>query len=213
MSRAAAIVVVMLLVVAGGCALPEDDQPRVLTADMIPLDLNPTGNGAAAAGTQTALLYLVDSSSSPPALTVVERSVPSNTLRAALDALLAGPTDEEAARNIQSSIPAETTVLDVDVVDGIATIDLGGEEGGINSVQGTILLTAYAQIVLTAVAVEGVDAVLFLIDGAPVEVPNDLGSTNDPVDQFDYNNAFELPTAPTTTVRSRPADDDFGFAG
>jgi hypothetical protein len=88
-------------------------------------------------------------------------------LRAALTALLAGPTDAERAAGETSAIPAATTLRGVKLRDGEATVDLSGEfaTGG-----GTLSMTArVTQVVFTATQFTNVDRVTFWIDGEPVE--------------------------------------------
>ena len=88
-------------------------------------------------------------------------------LRNALVALLEGPTDAERAAGLHTEIPGGTTLRDVNLADGLATVDLSGdyEAGG-----GTLSMTArLAQVVFTATQCANADEVLFWLDGAPVE--------------------------------------------
>ena len=88
-------------------------------------------------------------------------------LRNALVALLEGPTDAERAAGLHTEIPGGTTLRDVNLADGLATVDLSGdyEAGG-----GTLSMTArLAQVVFTATQFANADEVLFWLDGAPVE--------------------------------------------
>src|SRR5437870_3641817 len=55
--------------------------------------------------------------------------------RAALTALLAGPSAEEKAAGLASSVPTGTQLLGLSIVDGIATVDLSG---GFDSGGGTL---------------------------------------------------------------------------
>lgn len=86
----------------------------------------------------------------------------------ALEALLEGVTATEAEMGLSSTIPEGTSLLGVEVEDGVAAIDLSAEfesGGGSASVLGRV-----AQIVYTATWFDGVEAVEFLIDGVPVDV-------------------------------------------
>lgn len=95
-----------------------------------------------------------------------------STLRAALEALLAGPDDVESSIAMGTQIPAGTELLDVTISgDGIATVDLSSafEESG-----GTLGETVRtAQVVFTATQFESVERVRFRIDGVDREA---LGS-------------------------------------
>jgi len=88
-------------------------------------------------------------------------------LRNALAQLLEGPTASERAAGLHSEIPEGTTLRDLDLADGLATVDLSRdlERGG-----GTLSMTArLAQVIFTATQFDDVDEVLFWLEGAPVE--------------------------------------------
>lgn len=110
-------------------------------------------------------------------------------LRSALTELLAGPTAAESADGFHSEVPTGTELLGVNLVDGLATVDLSSdaERGG-----GTMSMTArIAQIVFTATQFANVDEVLFRLDGAPVEFFGGEGLVLDePVDRSSVERAF-----------------------
>jgi germination protein M len=86
----------------------------------------------------------------------------------AMELLLAGPTAAEATSipAISSAIPSGTRLLDVEVSQGVATVNLSGEydDGG-----GTASMSArLAQVVYTLTALDGIDSVTFELDGVPV---------------------------------------------
>ena len=85
--------------------------------------------------------------------------------RAAVEQLLAGPTADEQAAGLHTEIPAGTELLDLDIADGAATVDLSGEfvSGG-----GSLSMRArLAQVVYTLTQFPTVDGVAFRIDGKP----------------------------------------------
>lgn len=87
--------------------------------------------------------------------------------RGALEALLAGPDDLEAGIGMTTAIPAGTELLDVDVADGVATVDLSGTfaaGGGSLSMQLRV-----AQVVFTLTQFPTVDTVDLRLDGEAVE--------------------------------------------
>lgn len=87
--------------------------------------------------------------------------------REAVEALLAGPTQDDANAGLTSMVPAGTRLLDLDVADGTATVDLSGEfvsGGGSLSMQ---LRTG--QLVFTLTQFPTVERVHILIDGAEVD--------------------------------------------
>ena len=88
-------------------------------------------------------------------------------IEAALEALLAGPTEDEGQAGLGSAIPAGTQLLGVAVADGVARVDLSAEYG---SGGGSLsMFTRIAQIVFTATQFDGVDGVEFLMDGEVLE--------------------------------------------
>ena len=88
-------------------------------------------------------------------------------LRAAMDALVAGPNEDERAWGLGTVIPEDTRCLGVELEDGLATVDLSAEyDTGGGSLS---MLLRVAQVVFTATQFEGVETVAFKIDGRPVE--------------------------------------------
>ena len=90
-------------------------------------------------------------------------------IEAALNALLAGPTTDEAGpRTITSAIPVGSRLLGLTVADGIATADLSIEfESGGGSASMFIRL---GQVVFTLTQFPSVQSVVFKIEGRPVTV-------------------------------------------
>lgn len=88
-------------------------------------------------------------------------------LRGALEQLVDGPTSDEAADGLGTTVPDGTTVLGVDLDDGLATVDLSDEfdDGG-----GTLSMQArIAQVVFTATQFPNVDRVRFWMEGEPID--------------------------------------------
>jgi hypothetical protein len=97
----------------------------------------------------------------------VRRSGPAGTpARAAIQALLAGPTAADRAAGLTSAVPAGTKLLGVTIVDDVATVDLSsqfGSGGGSQSMQARV-----AQVVFTLTQFPNVESVLFHMEGRPV---------------------------------------------
>ena len=88
-------------------------------------------------------------------------------LRAALEELLTGPTVEEADAGLFTIVPIGTELRDLNLVDGLATVDLSSEfESGGGSLS---MVARVGQIVFTATQFENVDRVEFWLDGEPVD--------------------------------------------
>jgi germination protein M len=87
---------------------------------------------------------------------------------AAVEALLAGPSETERAAGVQTQIPDGTQLLSLAIDDGIATVDLTSEyESGGGTASMTMRL---AQVVCTLDQFPTVKGVLFELDGSPVDV-------------------------------------------
>lgn len=133
---------------------------------------SPPASDAPSAGTVPAAIYLfLADERGEPGLVPVARTLPDSAAiaPATLEALLAGPTAEEAGApgRLTTAIPSGTRALGL-VLDGnVATIDLSrdfGSGGGSESMFGRV-----AQIVYTLTALPDIEAVLFRIDGRPVD--------------------------------------------
>jgi len=83
--------------------------------------------------------------------------------RAALEALFAGPTERETEIAMVSSIPDGTQLLDLNIANGDATVDLSSDfETTVGTLNDTF---AAAQVVFTLTQFPTVDTVFFRIDG------------------------------------------------
>jgi hypothetical protein len=112
---------------------------------------------------------------------------PPAVLEGALSALLAGPTGFEQGLGMGSEIPAGTELLGVQVIDGVAFVDLSGafESGG-----GSLSMTArLAQVVYTATQFPTVEGVRILLDGALADT---LGGEGLVIDAPVARSAFEF---------------------
>jgi hypothetical protein len=98
--------------------------------------------------------------------------------RAAVEALLEGPSDEERGAGLTTEIPEGTELLDLAVADGTATVDLSGafdDGGGSASMQARV-----AQVVATLTQFPTVERVAFRLDGEAVEAIGGEGVAVDP---------------------------------
>ena len=98
--------------------------------------------------------------------------------RGALEALLAGPSDEERDAGLTTEIPDGTELLDLAVADGTATVDLSGafdDGGGSASMQARV-----AQVVATLTQFPSIERVAFRLDGEPVTAIGGEGVAVDP---------------------------------
>lgn len=104
---------------------------------------------------------------------------------AAMKALLEGPTSEEKAAGMVSTIPEGTTFLGLNIDNGIATVDLSKEyASGGGSLSMAMRL---AEVVFTLTQFNTVEGVNFKLDGELVEVFGGEGIVLDhPVNRSDY---------------------------
>ena len=87
--------------------------------------------------------------------------------KAALEALLAGPSDSETDVDVVSAIPEGSELLGLSISEGVATVDLTGEfESGGGSAS---MFARLSQVVYTLTQFPTVDGVMFKLDGESVE--------------------------------------------
>ena len=122
-----------------------------------------------------AVYHLRDGKVAPVGRTVDATSA---VARASLVALLDGPTTEERATGLSSAIPSGTTLLDLSLEDGLATVDLSGEfdDGGGSAA----MLRRVAQVVATLTRFPTIERVAFRLDGDGVETIGGEGVIVDP---------------------------------
>jgi hypothetical protein len=94
---------------------------------------------------------------------LVAVSRPGSNARAAVTALLAGPTRAETARQFRSQIPAKTLLRSIRVSGGVATVDLGERFASGRDTES--LSARIAQLVFTVTSVPGVRSVRVLVSG------------------------------------------------
>jgi hypothetical protein len=98
-------------------------------------------------------------------LVAVLREVPGtkSVAKAAVTALLAGPTSGEAGRSISTAVPAGSQLLNLSITGGVATVDLSAEfESGGGSAS---VMTRLGQVVYTLTQFPTVKSVVFQIEG------------------------------------------------
>ena len=145
---------------------PDATEPAEPTAT--PRPAATTRPTATPAGATTVKVYLI----ADGALVPVQRRIDATrgVGRAAMNELLDGPTAAEASASpaLTSAVPDGTTLLGLEVADGIATVDLsrGFESGGGSA----SMFARLAQVTYTLTQFSTVDRVLFLLEGTPVTV-------------------------------------------
>lgn len=183
------VVLAIALPVAGGCTPEESAPPVDGTATPDVPDETPDGTETSTpepepAEEMSVTLYWVSAGENALG---VERTLPRSeaVATAAIEALIAGPTDTELTTwpTISSAVPADTRLLGLTIADGIAKIDLSEEfeSGG-----GTFSMTArLAQVVYTLDQFPTIDGVEFYIEGEKVTVFSSEGLMLDGPQRFD----------------------------
>ena len=174
LTRLPAVVALVLgALVVAGCDGGGEEAGRV--------DTTPTPTSTSTDGTTTpaqssvAVYFLRDGKVSPVRRTVAATPA---VARAAITALLQGPTEEESTDGLSSAIPEGTELRDIALSDSVATVDLGGsfdDGGGSASMLGRV-----AQVVATLTRFPSVERVAFRVDGEPVETIGGEGVVVDP---------------------------------
>jgi hypothetical protein len=120
-------------------------------------------------------------------LVAVLREIPATkgVATAAVNALLAGPTDAEGKREISTAVPDGSQLLGLSIADGVATVDLSAEfESGGGSAS---VLTRLGQMVYTLTQFPTVKSVVFQIEGVTSKTFSSEGVVLDkPVTRADY---------------------------
>ena len=159
----------LLVLVASGC--DGDDAAAPPPETTVPEETTPP-----TAESSTFAVYLLRDDK----IVALRRTVDSTSAvaRAAVDELLAGPSLAEASDGLATAIPEDTTLDDISVADGVATVDLSGtfdDGGGSASMLGRV-----AQVVATLTQFPTIERVAFRIDGEPVETIGGEGVVVDP---------------------------------
>jgi spore germination protein GerM len=173
--RRRAFLSVAALVLAG-CGIDPQATPEDVAISPIPsIASEPT---AGSAGPEVTLWFLADEH-----LTPVTRPASDSTPATALELLAGGPDAEEADAGLTTAVARQSLAVDDPDADGVLTVAVTRT---FSSVSGDEQLQELAQVVWTATEFDEVDAVRFASEGQALEVPTDLGLSDEPVDRDDY---------------------------
>lgn len=188
MRRAAGLVLpgALLAVLCAGCGVGPETTARPLTAAEVPPGvLVDSTSRSQPAGEREERLYFVQDGRLVP----VRRPAVQVTPQTVLMDLLAGPLVEERARGLTTALPPGPAPLVVQ--DGLALVDLGDR---LDESARDDPLTALAQVVLSLTDLPEVDAVQFVRDGVPVDLPRGDGEVVDgPLRGEDYRDLVGAP--------------------
>ena len=186
----------LAVAVLAGCGVDPQAAPEVLSlAPPTPVTSEPD---AAPTGTGVPLWFLQDDRLVP-----VERVATAADPATALALLAEGPDPAEVGAGLGTALAPQPLAV-VPSAPGEAPSTLTVEvTPAFTGVAGENQLRAVAQVVWTATAFDGVDAVRFTTDGEALEVPTDEGLTAAPVDREDY--ASVAPPEPGSAEAETPA--------
>lgn len=206
-----AVVASALLAVVAGCGLPGEGSGHVIPADAVPYGLlSPSPEPRLTTSVvgplvTTPSVFLLDGEDRLVAvpLTVDARGVEA-VARQVLTDLEAGPSDAQRAAGLSSPLSpgVELDLRRVDQSTAEVEVALALRDPAADR-----LPLVVGQIVLSLTSIEGVDEVVLLRDGEPVETPLPGGArTTDPLTAADYATLVgsgQLP-APATPMPSPP---------
>ena len=166
-----------------GCGVPIEQQAQPIPTDQVPVGLRPTDStieASLAESEPTDIWFVRDAG----LVTTRHRVAPPVTAQAALAELLTGPTNAEQNRSLRSAIPDGSVVIDVQVVGGVATVDLASS---FSDIPARDQVLAVGQIVLTLTDLRGIGRVGFVVEEVQIAVPLPSGDASDgSVSRDDY---------------------------
>jgi hypothetical protein len=182
---AAVIATVFAVFAVSSCSIGAEESPRTWSS----WDRFEEPPESSALGVER--IYLLSSQdtsiNSAAQLTTVKRDIDKdmNSYRAILDVLFLGPTSEETAQGLKSSIPVGLSVINDPKFDqGTVLVDVSEE---LTTSFGGNLVDALAQIVWTLCERPGTRQVRILVEGRQLSWPRADGSLVDrPLTPFDY---------------------------
>lgn len=173
------VALLLTVLVLGGCGLPPDNRPQLLSRDDVPPGVN-TSPSPASTGTARVLVYLIHDG----VLVAVARAAPAPTPSDVLQALLSGPSPREQAAGLVTAV--STAAVEGTERAGIVTVDVPAPDASSSGRTDEVL--AFGQIVMTLTSIRGVTAVRFTRDARPLSVPRSDGSLNPaPLTRRDYS--------------------------
>lgn len=186
--RAVPVALALVAVLSAGCGVGPEDAARPLSTQEVPAGVltDRTSSPQPAGEREQRLFFLQDSQLVP-----VLRPAAQVTPQTVLGDLLGGPLPDERDRGLSTAVPTSAEPGSVTLTGPLALVDLGDrllESGRDDPV------TALAQVVLSLTALPAVEAVRFVQDGVPVDVPRGDGQVVDvPLRGEDYRDLLRAP--------------------
>lgn len=206
---ATVLAAVAVAVGATACGVSSDSGPRDIGSEERPAEALTPGLGTPRTGTGSTVYFLGAAGPGEHAPLVATSRAGADDPTAVLLALFEGPTlEEQGADGLRTAIPAGTMLRSARLEGaGTLRVDVSTD---LLSTGGDVLLDALAQIVFTAVELQGVERVRLLVDGEAQDWPTSSGdSTRDPLTMFDYADRVpfeqpDYPALPSPTTLAAP---------
>lgn len=170
MRRLTALLVVALA--AAACAGPSGAVE--VPPERLPFSLERTPSAPPPTpGERLVTIYLVRLGRLAPVTRLVSAELPA--VEASMRALLLGPSPSERIEGLNTAVPPATQLIGVEVVGQVAEVDLSAEFQSPAEPQDVLIRVA--QVVWTLVADPAVVSVQFAVEGVPISVLTDDGTT------------------------------------
>jgi len=172
------------LLVAAGCGVGTEEDPRGISRERVPQELNAPPPAPPTTDRPDAVAFNVFLVRGERLAPVPRALIGRLTVGQRLDTLLAGPSTEEAASGYRSSISEGTRLVVTSVTGSIAVVEVSTE---LTSIGGAEQVMAVAQVVYTVTEAPEVSEVSFTVEGRPAGAPTRDGTVDDrPVRREDY---------------------------
>ena len=163
--------------------------PVVIPPDELPFSVARTAPSPSPSPEETVTVFFARAGGLVPTARAVSGQL--RPVEGAARALLDGPTAEERVDGIDSTVPPQTSLLEVLVGEQVADVDLSAEFQ--SPAEPEVIHIRIAQVVWTLVDLPDVNAVRFFIDGNLISVVTDGGVPVDrPVTARDFASVAPL---------------------
>lgn len=178
------------VILLAACGVPGGGAVRRVDDDTVPYRLlesgatSPSASGSdGGLGRAPVVYWLGDERLVPEATTGSCSQRPEVLVDVLVGALAAGPSEEARAAGRSSAIPSDTRLAVVGLEEGTVSVNIDDD----TAISAERLPAAVGQVVLTLASAPGIESVVILSDGQPVQVPLPGGALTDrPVTSDDY---------------------------
>ena len=193
------VALVLAILGLAGCAIQPDASPRDIPDEARGAFGPDEATGGEAAGTSLIFLLAPHESGEPQRLRSVIRDV-DNDPQSVIRSLFGGPNTSESRDNLDSAIPTDLVLNFARPLGRTAIVDV---DEGLDELDAVDLRNAVAQIVLTATALDGIEAVRIRVNGEDRVWPRGDGElTDEPLSPYDFPGMVESTQPPYPSLSS-----------